>query len=136
MLDAGRDLAVGGAAGAEFVGDDHPRHRAGLLQQAAQEAPGRGLVPAVLQKDVQDVETPSRGAATGLWAATSPLLAGRGGLYLEDCEVARATDEDGPMDDGWVRGYAVDPASAARLWQLSVAATGTGPIGESASHGS
>ncbi|MFI1507654.1 SDR family NAD(P)-dependent oxidoreductase [Streptomyces sp. NPDC020597] len=81
-------------------------------------------------------KTPSQGAATGLWAATSPLLAGRGGLYLEDCEVARVTDEDGPMDDGWVRGYAVDPASAARLWQLSVAATGAGPIGESASHGS
>ncbi|MEV6260209.1 SDR family NAD(P)-dependent oxidoreductase [Streptomyces sp. NPDC051784] len=72
-------------------------------------------------------KSPSQGAATGLWAATSPLLAGRGGLYLEDCEVARVTDDDGPMDDGWVRGYAVDPTSAARLWELSVAATGAGP---------
>ncbi|MGV9289043.1 oxidoreductase [Streptomyces sp. NPDC003719] len=74
-------------------------------------------------------KSPSQGAATGLWAATSPLLAGRGGLYLEDCEVARVTGEDGPMDDGWVRSYAVDRASAARLWELSVAATGAGPIG-------
>ncbi|MFI0894840.1 oxidoreductase [Streptomyces sp. NPDC020983] len=74
-------------------------------------------------------KSPSQGAATGLWAATSPLLAGLGGLYLEDCEVARVTDEDGPMDDGWVRGYAVDQASAARLWELSVAATGAGPLG-------
>ncbi|MFI5659901.1 SDR family NAD(P)-dependent oxidoreductase [Streptomyces sp. NPDC051684] len=74
-------------------------------------------------------KSPSQGAATGLWAATSPLLAGRGGLYLEDCEVARVTDEDGPMADGWVRSYAVDRASAARLWELSVAATGVGPIG-------
>ncbi|SFC93086.1 SDR family NAD(P)-dependent oxidoreductase [Streptomyces aidingensis] len=72
--------------------------------------------------------TPSQGAATGLWAATSPLLDGRGGLYLEDCEVARATGEDGPMDDGWVRAYAVDPASATRLWELSVAATGARPV--------
>lgn len=71
----------------------------------------------------------SQGAATGLWAATSPLLAGRGGLYLEDCEVARVTDEDEPEGDGWVRGYAVDRASAARLWELSVAATGAGPVG-------
>jgi NAD(P)-dependent dehydrogenase (short-subunit alcohol dehydrogenase family) len=74
-------------------------------------------------------KSPSQGAATGLWAATSPLLAGRGGLYLEDCEVARVTDEDGPTDDGRVRGHAVDRASAARLWELSVAATGAGPIG-------
>ncbi|MEV0011220.1 SDR family NAD(P)-dependent oxidoreductase [Streptomyces sp. NPDC051840] len=73
-------------------------------------------------------KTPSQGAATGLWAATSSLLSGRGGLYLEDCEVARVTDEDGPMDNGWVRRYAVDPASARRLWELSVAATGAGPI--------
>ncbi|WP_338693053.1 SDR family NAD(P)-dependent oxidoreductase [Streptomyces sp. Q6] len=74
-------------------------------------------------------KTPSQGAATGLWAATSPLLADRGGLYLEDCEVARVTYDDRPMDEGRVRGYAVDPASAARLWELSVAATGAGPIG-------
>ncbi len=70
----------------------------------------------------------SQGAATGLWAATSSLLSGRGGLYLEDCEVARVTDEDGPMDNGWVRRYAIDPTSARRLWELSVAATGAGPI--------
>jgi hypothetical protein len=41
--------------GAELVGEDHPRHRADLLQQRAQEAPGGGLVPAVLPEDVQDV---------------------------------------------------------------------------------
>ncbi|MGA4982837.1 oxidoreductase [Streptomyces cellulosae] len=73
-------------------------------------------------------KSPSQGAATGLWAATSPLLAGRGGLYLEDCEVARVTDEQGPVDGGWVRAHAVDPAAAARLWELSVAATGTAPL--------
>ncbi len=38
-----------------------------------------------------DFKTPSQGAATGLWAATSPLLDGRGGLYLEDCDVARVS---------------------------------------------
>lgn len=73
-------------------------------------------------------KTPSQGAATGLWAATSPLLDGHGGLYLEDCDVTRISAPDEPMDDGGVRAYAVDPEAAARLWDLSVAATGATPI--------
>lgn len=73
-------------------------------------------------------KTRSQGAATGLWAATSPLLDGRGGLYLEDCDVARVAGPDEPMDDGGVRAYAVDADEAARLWELSVAATGATPI--------
>ncbi|GLW73601.1 oxidoreductase [Kitasatospora phosalacinea] len=73
-------------------------------------------------------KSPSQGAATGLWAATSPLLDGRGGLYLEDCDVARAAAPDTPMDDGGVRAHAVDPEAAARLWELSVAATGATPV--------
>ena len=75
-----------------------------------------------------DFKTPSQGAATGLWAATSPLLDGRGGLYLENCDIARVSAAGTPMDDGGVRAHAVDPGSAARLWDLSLAATGTGPI--------
>lgn len=75
-----------------------------------------------------DFKTPSQGAATGLWAATSPLLDGRGGLYLEDCDIARVSTPDQPMDDGGVRAYAIDPDEAARLWDLSVAATGARPI--------
>ncbi|WP_217254472.1 SDR family NAD(P)-dependent oxidoreductase [Streptomyces sp. AC602_WCS936] len=74
-----------------------------------------------------DFKTPSQGAATGLWAATSPLLDGRGGLYLEDCDVAGASAPGTPMDDGGVRAYATDPDSAARLWDLSLAATGATP---------
>ncbi|BBJ46014.1 hypothetical protein SSPO_087320 [Streptomyces antimycoticus] len=73
-------------------------------------------------------KTPSQGAATGLWAATSPLLGDRGGLYLEDCDVARVSAPDAPMDDGGVRAYAIDPGTAARLWDLSITATGATPI--------
>ncbi|MFD8753146.1 oxidoreductase [Kitasatospora sp. NPDC059577] len=76
-----------------------------------------------------DFKTPSQGAATGLWAATSPLLDDRGGHYLEDCEVARLAGPDTPMDEGGVRPYAVDPDAAARLWELSLAATGAAPVG-------
>ncbi|MFI7008389.1 SDR family NAD(P)-dependent oxidoreductase [Streptomyces sp. NPDC050145] len=73
-------------------------------------------------------KTASQGAATGLWAATSPLLDGRGGLYLEDCDIAPVSAPGSPMDDGGVRAYAVDPDQAARLWDLSLAATGAPPI--------
>ncbi|GCD93997.1 SDR family NAD(P)-dependent oxidoreductase [Embleya hyalina] len=73
-------------------------------------------------------KTASQGAATGVWAATSALLDGRGGLYLEDCDVARVSGPDEPMDDGGVRAYAIDPDEAARLWDLSLAATGAPPI--------
>lgn len=54
-----------------------------------------------------DVVTPDRGAATQVWAAVGPELAGRGGLYLEDCRVG----EPAP--------YARDAARAARWWELS-----------------
>lgn len=75
-----------------------------------------------------DFKTPSQGAATGLWAATSPLIQGRGGLYLEDCDVARVSGPEEPMDDGGVRDYAVDPGEAERLWEVSAAATGAVPV--------
>ncbi|WP_432037116.1 SDR family NAD(P)-dependent oxidoreductase [Streptomyces cucumeris] len=70
-------------------------------------------------------KTPAQGAATGLWAATSPLLDGLGGLYLEDCDIAGVSAPETPMDDGGVRAYAIDLDSAARLWELSVASTGS-----------
>ncbi len=63
--------------------------------------------------EVTDVE---HGAATTVWAAASPELGGRGGLYLEDCRIAD------PMADGVEGGYApwaVDPEQAARLWEWS-----------------
>jgi NAD(P)-dependent dehydrogenase (short-subunit alcohol dehydrogenase family) len=67
-------------------------------------------------------KSPRQGAATQVWAATSPRLAGLGGLYLEDCEVAVPNNT---AEKGWgVRDYALDPASAERLWDVSVELTG------------
>ena len=56
------------------------------------------------------------GAATQVWAATSPELEGRGGLYLEDCHVAGPTPGDGSA--GYAP-HAVDPEAAQRLWEWS-----------------
>lgn len=50
-------------------------------------------------------KTMTQGAATGLWAATSPQLSGLGGLYLEDCAVAGPATADGTG----IKDYAVDP---------------------------
>ncbi|MBC2876593.1 SDR family NAD(P)-dependent oxidoreductase [Streptomyces sp. TYQ1024] len=68
-------------------------------------------------------KSPAQGAATTVWAATSPLLAGHGGTYCQDCDVAGpATTDD--MLLGGVKPWAVDPEAAARLWDLSVRLTG------------
>lgn len=66
-------------------------------------------------------KTPQQGAATQVWAATSPQLAGLGGLYCEDCDVAPLAADDGSTG---VRKWAVDPQEATRLWRLSAELTG------------
>ena len=69
-----------------------------------------------------EFKTPEQGAATGVWAATSPRLDGMGGLYCEDCDVAEPTEAT-DMVSG-VRDYAVDPGQAERLWSASADLTG------------
>jgi len=72
-----------------------------------------------------EFKTPEQGAATTVWAATSPQLAGLGGLYLEDCDIAELSPEDADgLSPSGVRRYAVDPAQAERLWTLSAQLTG------------
>ena len=46
--------------------------------------------PSALAK--QGFKTPEQGCATTLWAATSPLLEGKPGVYCEDCNIAAPTD--------------------------------------------
>jgi len=67
-------------------------------------------------------KTPEAGAATQVWAATSPQLDGLGGVYLEDCDVAVPWTED--LQFTGVKQWATDPDQAARLWELSAALTG------------
>ncbi|MEV4368101.1 SDR family NAD(P)-dependent oxidoreductase [Nonomuraea sp. NPDC049637] len=65
-------------------------------------------------------KTPEQGAATQVWAATSPQLDGMGGVYCEDCDIAEPADGSG----GGVHPHATDPEQAARLWRLSAELTG------------
>lgn len=68
-------------------------------------------------------KSPEQGAATQVWAATSPQLNGMGGVYLEDCDIADPAAED-DEDRSGVMAWATDPEQAARLWTLSAELTG------------
>jgi NAD(P)-dependent dehydrogenase (short-subunit alcohol dehydrogenase family) len=62
-----------------------------------------------------------QGAATSVLLAASPLVDGVGGRYFEDCQ------EAGPHQPGVRRGvtdYALSPADADRLWELSTSLIG------------
>ncbi len=63
-------------------------------------------------------KSPSQGCTTTLWAATSPLLDDKHGLYCEDCDVAQLWSAESPMGAN-VKPHAVDPEDAARLWDFS-----------------
>lgn len=60
----------------------------------------------------------AQGAATTMWCAVSPQLAGKGGVYCEDCDIAELVPNDSPALSG-VRRWAVDQATAKALWDLS-----------------
>ena len=73
---------------------------------------GSGKVPPELIKTVE------QGAATAVLLATSPLLEGVGGRYFADCQETEVVDRRTGTLHGVAR-YAVDPANAERLWELS-----------------
>ncbi|GGJ29994.1 oxidoreductase [Streptomyces brasiliensis] len=70
-------------------------------------------------------KTIPQGAATGVWCAASPQLAGLGGVYCENSDISPLVPASG--EAGWRAGtetagvleYAVDPEAAARLWEVS-----------------
>ena len=74
--------------------------------------------PTALAK--QGFKTPEQGCSNTLWGATSPLLADKPGVYLEDCNIANPVDPSSPMARYYgVNDHAVDDASAERLWEIS-----------------
>ncbi len=73
---------------------------------------------------IADLKTPQQGAATTLWAATSPLLDMMGGTYCEDCDIAILNEDDEITFKG-VKPYAIDAEEAERLWDLSSQLTGS-----------
>jgi NAD(P)-dependent dehydrogenase (short-subunit alcohol dehydrogenase family) len=64
-------------------------------------------------------KTVEQGAATSVLVATSPQLEAVGGRYFEDCNEAPVLDAPDESSGSGVAAYAVDPANAERLWEVS-----------------
>ncbi|QDK70997.1 SDR family NAD(P)-dependent oxidoreductase [Lactococcus protaetiae] len=70
-------------------------------------------------------KTTRQGAATQVWAAVSPDLTDKGGLYCEDVNIARLmADSEADNFGGGVRQHSIDLKAADRLWEISVSSTG------------
>jgi NAD(P)-dependent dehydrogenase (short-subunit alcohol dehydrogenase family) len=79
---------------------------------------------AAAMKRQQAVKTVEQGAATSVLCAASPLLDRVGGRYFEDCNEAPVVERRGEPGRGGVAPYALDPANAERLWEVSLRMTG------------
>jgi NAD(P)-dependent dehydrogenase (short-subunit alcohol dehydrogenase family) len=105
------------------LGSSMPAEQVRAMQQAT------GLVDEA-GRPVIDPErgkkTPQQGAATIVFAATSPLLADIGGVYLRDNDISPLDAAADPTAEGAdlirsqnVVPHSIDPRSAQRLWDLS-----------------
>jgi len=74
-----------------------------------------GTIPPMVQAMFK---TPEQGASTTVWAATSPKLAGKGGVYCENCDIAQLAT---PESQRWehAREWIADDARAEKLWAMS-----------------
>jgi NAD(P)-dependent dehydrogenase (short-subunit alcohol dehydrogenase family) len=76
-------------------------------------------------KDVMPVKSPEQGAATSVLLAASPLIDGISGRYFEDVNEAEVVTERGSIGARGVASYALDPANAERLWDVSLELIGS-----------
>jgi hypothetical protein len=80
-----------------------------------------------LKTPIERRKTPAQGAATSVLLAASPLLAGIGGRYFEDCNEAPVVQRRPADFSGGVAPYALDPANAERLWSIALELIGGAP---------
>ena len=71
-------------------------------------------------KDSMPVKSAEQGAATSALLAASPLVEGVSGRYFEDVNEAEVITERGGLGGRGVAPYALDPANAERLWDVSL----------------
>lgn len=73
------------------------------------------------------LKTIPQGAATTVWAATSPLLNNIGGVYCEDADIAELLSADPAnvkLHKSGVQPYSLDEHNAKHLWALTEEMTG------------
>jgi NAD(P)-dependent dehydrogenase (short-subunit alcohol dehydrogenase family) len=78
---------------------------------------------AMLAANPRTFKTPSQGAATSVWCATSPALDGMGGVYCEDVDIAEPVPADSKELCG-ARPWILDRDLAERVWNKSEEWTG------------
>jgi len=62
-------------------------------------------------------KTIKEGAATIVWCATSPQLAGYGGVYCENGDIAPLATDDSNQNRVGVKPWAIDKGTALKLWE-------------------
>lgn len=87
----------------------------GLQEHVAEQVAAWKEVPSVnlMMKSVE------QGASTTVWAAVAKVWEGKGGRYLEDCQVSPPFPENGQILDHGYTKWAYDPESEAKLWEMS-----------------
>jgi NAD(P)-dependent dehydrogenase (short-subunit alcohol dehydrogenase family) len=76
-------------------------------------------------KDIMPAKSPEQGAATSVFLAASPLVDGISGRYFENVNEAEVILDRGGIGSKGVAGYALDPANAERLWDVSLELIGS-----------
>jgi NAD(P)-dependent dehydrogenase (short-subunit alcohol dehydrogenase family) len=110
----------GSIAGTELAREAPPE----LFQQMGFLDEEGNIRPEVLAS----LKTIPQGAATTVWAATSPQLSNTGGVYCEDGDIGELLSADSgtkaKLHESGVQPYALDENSARRLWSLTEEMTG------------
>jgi NAD(P)-dependent dehydrogenase (short-subunit alcohol dehydrogenase family) len=115
-------------------------HPGGIMTPLQRHLPREEMIAAGWMDEDGNVDerfkSPEQGASTSTWAATAPALAGLGGVYCENCDIAEPTVVGSPTAriEG-VDAHAIDPAAAARLWGVSAQLTGVDAFSPSARAG-
>jgi NAD(P)-dependent dehydrogenase (short-subunit alcohol dehydrogenase family) len=91
-----------------------PAHLRAMIDQIAQERGAEG-------KEPFQWKTVPQGAATSVWAAVVAAAEAIGGKYCENCHVGEVVADSAAISavSEGVRGYALDPNNAERLWTKS-----------------
>jgi len=76
----------------------------------------------ILPEVAASLKTVPQGAATTVWASTSPLLDTIGGVYCENADVTLLSSDVSII--GGIKPYSLDGTNARRLWKLSEELTG------------
>ncbi|KAG4429315.1 hypothetical protein IFR05_015199 [Cadophora sp. M221] len=93
----------------------------GLMQHFSEEQKAGAASDPLLLKIFKN---PEQGASTTVWATTAKALEGRGGRYLEDCQIiGEWTEENGQWGAGYAA-HAYDAEKEARLWAKSLEMVG------------